>query len=71
MHTYLQVTFYASAIGVQPPSCSILWDYKYLEPQTDNSSGSLLPGCFISDSQEGWHVTYYWFYILEWEILEH
>ena len=32
------------------------------------SQESLLPGCYVTDSREGWHLTYYWFYILEWRM---
>ncbi len=52
------VTFF-SVIGASPPSCKIEWNYSYREPKTSDPAESLLPGCFVSDSVEGYHVTYY------------
>ena len=68
--TYIDVTWYTSAISIQPPSCRIKWDAQYLVPKVEDAPYmySLLPGCFINDSQEGYHVTYYWLHILEWEM---
>ncbi len=61
------VTFF-SVIGASPPSCKIEWNYSYREPKTSDPAESLLPGCFVSDSVEGYHVTYYWFHILDWTL---
>ena len=66
--TYIDVTWHTTAISIQPPSCRIKWDAQYLIPKDGAVANSLLPGCFINDSQEGYHVTYYWIHILEWEM---
>ena len=71
VHTYISLTFYSSVIeDASPPACKILWDYKYREPKTVNPKESLLPGCSLGDSREGYHMTYYmyWFHILDWEL---
>ena len=66
-HTYLDVIFYSHVIvDASHPECRILWDYKYREPTTYGAKESLLPGCFVMDSREGYHMTYYWFHILDW-----
>ena len=66
-HTYLDVTFYSHSIeDAEPPTCKILWDYKYWEPTTYGAKESLLPGCFVMDSREGHLLTYYWFHVLDW-----
>ena len=49
-----------------PPACSIQWDYSYKVPSGDNYKSSLLPGCYTAESREGFHMTYYWFYVLDW-----
>jgi len=69
-HTYVYLTFYSSVIlDASHPACKILWDYKYREPKTANPKESLLPGCWLGDSREGYHMTYYWFHILDWELV--
>lgn len=69
-HTYVDVTFDSHVIeDASHPSCRIQWDYIYLEPTTYSAKGSLLPGCFVMDSREGYHMTYYWFHILDWELV--
>ena len=61
------VTFFSSVIvDASPPSCKIEWNYSYKEPKTSDPTESLLPGCFVADSREGYHTTYYWFHILDW-----
>ena len=30
-----------------------------------------LPGCFTADSREGFHLTYYWFYLQQWPGMPH
>ena len=49
-----------------PPACSIQWDYSYKVPSGHNYKSSLLPGCYTAESREGFHMTYYWFYVLDW-----
>ncbi len=63
------VTFFSSVIvDASHPSCKIQWNYSYLEPTSEDSNRSLLPGCFNAESREGYHMTYYWFHILDWAI---
>ena len=69
----IYLTFHSSVIeDASPPICDIQWDYSYLVPQgpsrTEDSEESLLPGCFTADSREGYHMTYYWFYLLDWSL---
>lgn len=68
-HTYIEVTFYSSVIeDASHPSCRILWDYKYTQPVMSSScKPTFLPGCFNAESREGYHMTYYWFNILDWQ----
>ncbi len=56
-----------------PPTCSINWNGTYLAPkkmswQVMQNFGltSPLPSCYVEDSREGYHMTYYWFHLLEW-----
>ena len=51
-HTVVQPTFFTTAIGVQPPSCEIMWDSSYVDPTEPTIDQSPLPGCFMNDSQE-------------------
>lgn len=68
-HTYIEVVFYSSVIeDASHPSCKIEWDYTYLTPSTPTPKDSLLPGCFVMDSREGYHMTYYWFHALDWTL---
>lgn len=68
-HTYIDVTFYSSVIeDASHPSCRILWDYKYAEPVMSMCKPAFLPGCFNAESREGYHMTYYWFNILDWQL---
>ncbi|KAJ8304671.1 hypothetical protein KUTeg_018254 [Tegillarca granosa] len=66
----INVIFYSSVImDASHPSCDIEWNGTYLIPTTfvfDNAEESLLPGCFVMDSREGYHMTYYWFHLLDW-----
>lgn len=67
-HTYVEVTFFSSVIeDASHPSCRILWDYKYTEPVLSSCKPTFLPGCFNAESREGYHITYYWFNILDWQ----
>ncbi len=74
----LFLTFHSSVIeDASPPTCTIDWNYNYRLPtQTlgpgsrDVAEESLLPGCFTADSREGYHMTNYWFYILDWTSAE-
>ena len=68
-HTYIKVVFYSSVIeDASHPSCTMLWDYSYLMPTIPMATESLLPGCFVMDSREGYHMTYYWFHALDWTL---
>ncbi|KAH3836630.1 uncharacterized protein LOC127877663 isoform X1 [Dreissena polymorpha] len=66
----VDLTFYSSVIeDASPPTCSLSWNGTYLVPKpSDNSLPDLLPACFTMDSREGYHMTYYWFHILDWRI---
>ncbi len=74
----IYLTFHSSVINdASPPACTIEWDYKYRLPQNGIKPGahvnpdqmeSLLSGCSLGDSREGYHMTYYWFYILDWTL---
>lgn len=70
----ISLTFHSSVIeDAGPPTCDISWNGTYLVPKkpTNESTGrpdaDLLPSCFIMDSREGYHMTYYWFHLLEWQ----
>ncbi|XP_041365353.1 uncharacterized protein LOC121380555 [Gigantopelta aegis] len=66
----VDLTFYSSVIeDASPPTCSIQWNGTYLTPGTTDPGESLLPGCFVMDSREGYHMTYYWFHLLDWMFL--
>jgi secretion-regulating guanine nucleotide exchange factor len=63
----LYLVFHSHVIAdASPPTCTIKWEYSYLVPSSANYRSSLLPGCATSDSREGFHLTYYWFYIMDW-----
>ncbi|XP_078599266.1 uncharacterized protein LOC144874681 [Branchiostoma floridae x Branchiostoma japonicum] len=65
----VDLTFYSSVIeDASPPTCHIPWDGSYVSPRpnTDPRDDSPLPGCFTMESREGYHMTYYWFYLLDW-----
>ena len=70
------LTFYSSVIlDASPPTCTIEWNYTYRIPtqyigvSSDSiANESLLPGCATADSREGYHMTYYWFYIIDWSL---
>ncbi|KAK7474102.1 hypothetical protein BaRGS_00034631 [Batillaria attramentaria] len=60
----VDLTFHSSVIeDASPPACQIPWNGSYLDPP----SPSPLPACFVMDSREGYHMTYYWFRLLEWQ----
>ena len=62
------MTFHSSVIeDASPPTCSIPWNGTYLNPTADKMDRSPLPSCFTMDSREGYHMTYYWFSLLEWQ----
>ena len=69
------LTFYSSVIeDASPPTCTIQWNYKFKVPMNFigivdtyvEASENLLPACGTADSREGYHMTYYWFYIYDW-----
>ncbi|XP_021359269.1 uncharacterized protein LOC110454209 [Mizuhopecten yessoensis] len=64
----VDLVFHSSVVeDADPPACSIGWNGTYLVPRASNiPDQSLLPGCMTGDSREGYHMTYYWFHILEW-----
>ncbi|XP_066267528.1 uncharacterized protein [Branchiostoma lanceolatum] len=65
----VNLTFYSSVIeDAEPPTCQIPWNGTYVSPHpdTDPLHDSPLPGCFTTDSREGWYLTAYWFYLLDW-----
>lgn len=72
------LTFYSSVtLDASPPTCTIDWNYEYRIPtqfvgETTSyrvAQESLLPGCATADSREGYHMTYYWFYIIDWTMM--
>ena len=63
------VTFYTSNFDATPPQCAIPWNGTYLPPRSQDPRDPQLPGCWTSDSQEGWHATDYWFWIMDWDHL--
>ncbi|KAJ8304673.1 hypothetical protein KUTeg_018256 [Tegillarca granosa] len=67
VYAAVDLVFHSSVIeDASPPTCHIPWNGTYLVPSPKNMDMSLLPGCFTGDSREGYHMTYYWFYILDW-----
>lgn len=65
--SYVDLIFHSHDIeDAAPPMCKISWDYSYRVTSESNFQSSLLPGCYIADSREGFHMTYYWFYVLDW-----
>ena len=70
------LTFYSSVIeDASPPTCTIDWKYQFRVPThylglvtNVDADESLLPGCATADSREGYHMTYYWFYIFDWSL---
>lgn len=64
---YVNITFHSSVIeDAVPPSCIISWDGSYLDPTTTDPRESPLPSCWTRESREGYHMTYFWFRLLEW-----
>ena len=66
----MYLTFHSSVIeDASPPTCNIAWNGTYLVPtKLTNQLPSLLPGCMTMDSREGYHMTSYWFYLIDWVI---
>lgn len=70
------LTFHSSVVlDASPPTCTIDWNYSYRLPTSTLgpvlekvAEESLLPGCFTADSREGYHMTNYWFYIIDWTL---
>ncbi|XP_066284276.1 uncharacterized protein [Branchiostoma lanceolatum] len=65
----VDLTFHSSVVlDASPPTCRIPWNGTYVTPlpNTDPLRNSPLPGCFTMDSREGYHMTAYWFYLLDW-----
>ncbi|XP_048733964.1 uncharacterized protein LOC125650062 isoform X1 [Ostrea edulis] len=66
---YVHLTFHSSVIeDASPPSCIIPFNGTYLVPTAIHPGMSLLPNCFVMDSREGYHMTYYWFKIFDWNL---
>ena len=51
-----------------PPTCTINFNGTFVLPSPGNEEDKEypLPGCFTGDSREGYHMTYYWFYLYTW-----
>lgn len=63
----IDVVFYSSVISdASHPECQIPWHFGYQNPTADNSGQCPLPGCFVADSREGYHMTNYWFHVIDW-----
>ncbi|XP_062578551.1 uncharacterized protein LOC134240482 isoform X1 [Saccostrea cucullata] len=63
----VHLTFHSSVIeDASPPECEIQFNGTYLVPTAKNPGMSLLPNCFVMDSREGYHMTYYWFKLFDW-----
>ena len=70
----LELEFGSHAVeDASHPTCKINFNgtsYVLPDPMDMESNGlvlkSPLPGCFTGDSREGYHMTYYWFHLLEW-----
>ena len=63
----IDVVFYSSVINdASHPECQIPWHFGYQNPTADNSGQCPLPGCFVADSREGYHMTNYWFHVIDW-----
>lgn len=63
----VSLVFHSSVIeDASPPACKIPFNGTYLVPTAKNPSMSLLPNCFVGDSREGYHMTYYWFKVFDW-----
>merc|ERR1711973_208188 len=56
-----------------PPTCTINFNGTFVLPGLggDDERLSPLPGCFTADSREGFHMTYYWFYLYLWPGSQH
>ena len=54
-----------------PPTCDINWNGSFITPWPTSTVAltSPLPGCFTMESREGYHMTAYWFYLLDWNWL--
>uniref|UniRef100_A0A8W8I8Z0 Uncharacterized protein n=2 Tax=Magallana gigas TaxID=29159 RepID=A0A8W8I8Z0_MAGGI len=63
----VSLVFHSSVIeDASPPACKIPFNGTYLVPTAKNPDMSLLPNCFVMDSREGYHMTYYWFKVFDW-----
>nr|XP_022333231.1 uncharacterized protein LOC111130447 [Crassostrea virginica] len=63
----VSLIFHSSVIeDASPPTCKIPFNGTYLIPSAKEPEMSLLPHCFVMDSREGYHMTYYWFKIFDW-----
>jgi len=68
----VSLIFHSSVVeDADPPGCDISWNGTYLVPthpdDSWNPNTDLLPGCATGDSREGYHMTYYWFHLLDWQ----
>jgi len=66
----IQLTFHSNAVlDASPPTCQLHFNETYIAPKPSmldkNGIYSPLPSCYTEDSREGYHLTYYWFYLLE------
>ncbi|XP_045156403.1 uncharacterized protein LOC123522933 [Mercenaria mercenaria] len=65
----VSLTFHSSVIeDASPPTCDLSWNGTYLVPKSPvKENPDLLPSCFVQDSREGYHMTSYWFHLLDWD----
>ncbi|XP_060557177.1 uncharacterized protein LOC132717669 [Ruditapes philippinarum] len=64
----VSLIFHSSVIeDASPPTCDLSWNGTYLVPKSPvKENPDLLPSCFVQDSREGYHMTSYWFHLLDW-----
>jgi len=72
--------FHSSVVlDASPPTCNIYTNGSFILPPPQQPSQSAsqyevmppLPSCFTADSREGYHMTYYWFFLYEWPGMPH
>eukprot|EP00052_Salpingoeca_macrocollata_P004496 m.41657 g.41657 ORF g.41657 m.41657 type:complete len:155 (+) comp14254_c0_seq2:3-467(+) len=62
----VNLVFHSHVIeDASPPTCSFEVSKLKFGTPTDKDR-NVLPMCFTMDSREGYHMTYYWFYALQW-----
>merc|ERR1719336_638818 len=65
----ISLEFRSSVImDASPPTCVIHTNGTFILPPQPRAPGvpGPLPGCFTADSREGYHMTYFWFYLYQW-----